>query len=169
MITSDFSLRRVTPGDRDAVWALRTRAIVETCSSHYDAETIRRWSGSNMPQDFAAPVESRDFIVAEADGVLAGFGLLDRQRGEVAAVFVHPEFCGKGIGTRLLRELEDLAWKNGLDRLRLFASLNAVNFYRAAGYRELRQDKYHHRDGFEMDCMLMEKLGIASPEAGRES
>ncbi|WP_339920693.1 N-acetyltransferase family protein [uncultured Flavobacterium sp.] len=60
-------------------------------------------------------------IVAELDGVVAGFGMYSEFRFREAykytvehSVYVHNDFHGKGIGKILLQELIDLAKKQGL-------------------------------------------------------
>ncbi|ETA73123.1 GNAT family N-acetyltransferase [Nitratidesulfovibrio termitidis] len=68
---------------------------------------------------------------------VVGFGAL---RGdEVAYLYAAPQ-APPGTGTALLRELERRAVEQGWPELRLTASLNALDFYKEHGYRELRRD-----------------------------
>ena len=79
-----------------------------------------------------------------------------------AAVFVDPARVGLGIGKRLLAALEQLARRRGIVRLHLFASLNAVPFYRAAGYVALREEAYAHPSGISLASVAMEKVLAAA-------
>lgn len=89
------------------------------------------------------------FVVAEVDGRVAGFGdvtgvdpndydVVAEERadatGEVRAVYVHPDFARRGVGSALLAELERRARDRGFETLVLTASLNAVPFYERRGY-----------------------------------
>ena len=68
-----------------------------------------------------------------------------------------PARAGLGIGKRLLAALEQLARGRGIARLHLSASLNAVPFYRAAGFVALREEAYAHPSGISLASVAMEK------------
>lgn len=153
-----ISLRPSTQGDRGTLWQIRTRAIRETCRSHYNERDLERWYTAEMPDEFGVATESRKYLVVEAEGTVAGFGMLDLERGEVAAVFVRPDFLRRGIGSKLLYGLESSARRRGLGKVTLSSTLNAVDFYLAAGFQALGTGTFRHPDGFELDCVLMEKV-----------
>jgi GNAT superfamily N-acetyltransferase len=97
-------------------------------------------------------------VVAEKDGALAGFAVLDLASGEVDAVFVDPAHQGRGIALDLLRWLEELAQGRGVRRLFLSASLNAVAFYERAGFVRVRDEVYAHRSGIGIASVFMQKM-----------
>jgi len=57
----------------------------------------------------------------------------------------------------LLAAAEDMARATGCARLFLSASLNAVPFYRRAGFITLREALYPHRSGIGIPSVYMEK------------
>jgi GNAT superfamily N-acetyltransferase len=70
----------------------------------------------------------------------AGMALLPGGIGEVKRVFVRPHARGRGIGARLLTELEVLARGHGLHTLRLDTRSDLVEarrLYLRQGYREV--------------------------------
>ena len=101
--------------------------------------------------------ESRELFVAEENDGIVGFGQLNVESGEVEAVYVLPNAERQGVGTRLLRTLEEYAQKHGLTSLHLDASLNAVPFYLSAGYVPVREAKHRLRADVEIACVVMEK------------
>ena len=151
-------LRPALPLDIDALWALRTAAVRISCATHYCTEQITVWSASPVPAGYAGMLAAGGGIVAVRDGVIAGYAMLDLDKHEVDAVFVHPAQGGLGIGKRLLATLEVLAREHGIDRLHLSASMNAVPFYRAAGFVALREEAYAHPSGLMLASMAMEKV-----------
>ncbi len=151
------TLRPALPLDIAALWALRTVAVRVSCATHYAPEQIAAWTASPVPDGYAAMLEAGGGIVALQDGVLAGYAMLDADKQEVDAVFVDPARAGLGIGKRLLAALEQLARQRGMVRLRLSASLNAVPFYRAAGFVALREEAYAHPSGISLASVAMEK------------
>lgn len=152
-----ITLRPALPDDINALWALRTVAVRISCATHYAAEQITVWTASPVPDSYAAMLAAGGGIVAMQNETIAGYAMLDADKQEVDAVFVDPAHAGLGIGKRLLAALEQLARGRGIARLRLSASLNAVPFYRAAGFIPLREEAYAHPSGISLDSVAMEK------------
>lgn len=48
-----MQFRTGTMDDVATLWALRTRCVRETCSSHYPPEVIAPWSASPPPSQYA--------------------------------------------------------------------------------------------------------------------
>lgn len=157
-----MSLRGVELADAVPLWAIRTAAIRVLCAGHYPPADVDAWIRTPMPPRFAEVLVLQRAVVVDdearpaADRALA-FGFLDRDDGEVAAVYVRPDAARRGIGRLLLARLEADAVASGLSRLRLASSLNAVGFYRAAGYVDERADTFRHPGGFELPCVRMVK------------
>ena len=129
-----ITLRPALPLDIDALWALRTVAVRVGCATHYAPQQIAVWTASPVPDSYAAMLVAGGGIVAMHGESIAGYAMLDVDKHEVDAVFVDPARAGLGIGKGLLAALEQLARERGMARLHLSASLNAVPFYRAAGF-----------------------------------
>ncbi|SFX20676.1 Ribosomal protein S18 acetylase RimI [Janthinobacterium lividum] len=152
-----ITLRPALPLDIDALWALRTVAVRVSCATHYAQEQITVWTASPVPPAYAAMLAAGGGIVAMQGEAIAGYAMLDVDKHEVDAVFVDPARAGLGIGKRLLAALEQLARGRGIARLHLSASLNAVPFYRAAGFISLREEAYAHPSGISLASVAMEK------------
>jgi GNAT superfamily N-acetyltransferase len=69
--------------------------------------------------------------VAEYDSEIVGFSIADREEATVFALFILPEFEGRGIGSRLLNLAVDWLGKNGVARAWLTTGPNtkAARFY----------------------------------------
>lgn len=93
------------------------------------------------PADLVPP--NGRFLLARFDGEPAGIGgvrFLDTEAAEVKSMFVSPAHRGRGLGRRLLAELDRIAAAHGCRAVRLDTSAyltEAVALYRAAGYREV--------------------------------
>ena len=151
------TLRPALPADINALWALRTVAVRVSCATHYAPEQIAAWTASPVPPAYGAMLAAGGGIVAMQGAAIAGYAMLDADKQEVDAVFVDPAQAGLGIGKRLLAALEQLARGRGIGRLQLSASLNAVPFYRAAGFVALREEAYAHPSGIRLASVAMEK------------
>ncbi len=140
-----------------ALWALRTRALAHACPGHYAQAVLDVWLPAPAPGSMSHLVAAGSALVAEDAGRVLGYAAVDLARGEVDALFVEPGEHGRGIGALLLTACEDLARAAGGTRLYLSASLNAVPFYRRAGFTSLGEELYAHHSGIGIPSVLMEK------------
>ena len=80
--------------------------------------------------------------LCEVDGQVVGFAMGDRATGELWVIAVLPEYIGRGIGSRLLRAVEQWLAESGCDRLWLTTdvdqALKAYDFYRSHGWQDDR-------------------------------
>jgi len=98
-------------------------------------------------------------VIAEADDRVIGFGGIDTTaREHLRWLYLLPEFQRSGVGSRILSDLERVAWKSGLQSIRLHATPNAVQFYAKRGYTLVPRNQQlgHDHDGVEMIKMRKE-------------
>lgn len=152
------SRRPATQADLSTLWELRTRAVRAGCAAHYPAAVIDIWCAAPAPTSLPLLVQAGGAVVAEEDGRIVGYAVLNLDTGELNAAFVEPSHQGRGIALQLLQQLESMACQRGLSRLFLSASLNAVPFYERAGFLSLREELYPHRCGVDLKSVFMEKL-----------
>jgi putative acetyltransferase len=57
-------------------------------------------------------------------------------------MYVCPDHIRRGVGRKLLHALESVAQESDLTLLHLWASLNAIPFYKSAGYTAQQQISY---------------------------
>lgn len=150
-------IRRGTQEDAPQICKVHTSAIRWICSSAYGERDIDAWVGALAPESYSDPLATRVVLVAEDDGVVVGFGQLHPEAGQIEAVYVAPGQAGRGVGGTILRRLEAEARANGVRRLTLSSTLNAVTFYTGAGYRTVGPGKHRLANGSEIACVQMEK------------
>jgi GNAT superfamily N-acetyltransferase len=63
-------------------------------------------------------------------------GLLDpaTEPAKIRAIFVHPEWARRGLGTLILKHCEDAAQRSGFSRLEMGSTLTGVPLYTLKGY-----------------------------------
>jgi GNAT superfamily N-acetyltransferase len=93
------------------------------------------------PRDLVEP--NGILLMARLDGEPVGLGgvrHLDTEVAEVKSMFVGRAVRGRGVGRRLLEELETIAADHGCRAIRLDTSdylTPAIGLYRSAGYAEV--------------------------------
>ncbi|MGO9803722.1 MAG: GNAT family N-acetyltransferase [Steroidobacteraceae bacterium] len=145
-----MSRERLTRGcDVETAAADPSSPDARRCLEQYFAELAARFSagfdrgrdGAGDLSDLAPPAGC--LLIARLAGEpagCAGLRTLEAGVGEIKRMWVAPGARGRGIGRRLLCELEQLARQRGMHALRLDTneSLNeALQLYRSSGYREI--------------------------------
>jgi GNAT superfamily N-acetyltransferase len=120
-----ITLAPATAADIPAMWAIRTRALRQQSAGHYAADVLARWTSWPAPDSYRRLLAAGGGVLALHEGRLVGYAILDKAGADVDAVFVDPDFGGRGIGKQLLRALEAMLPDAPLH---LYASLNAVPF-----------------------------------------
>ena len=151
------TIRMARTDEIPALRELRNRAAWAGCATCYSHEQLSLWLAGPLPDRFAGLVADGTAFVAQGGDRILGYGALNVGTNEVEAVFVDPTATGRGLGGLLLRKLEDVAGTNALDHLKLSSSLNAVPFYSAAGYKEVRREDYELASGIALASVLMYK------------
>jgi len=127
----------------------------------YNRKTCKAWAkvGRQMRHTLRA---GGTFFVAERGGALIGVAgwTADSREPDCAwprYVFVSPSHARQGIGRKLMTTVERSVNAAGRSRLKLWSSLNAVDFYEALGYRQTKLARWPISGDIEMEHRLMEK------------
>ena len=135
-------LRLAKISDAPEILQTRIAAIRAHASSHYPAAEIEDRCTSRTAETYHAAIEQQTMIVEEVNESVVAFGQLNPETAFIDAVYVSPHQSRQGIGLKILRALEAMAIKHGIKALTLEASLNAVEFYRRAGYAPVVEEEY---------------------------
>ena len=97
-----------------------------------------------QPSDYVPMITTRGRgWVAELEGQIAGFAVADRSRANIWALFVAPEFEGRGFGRALHDAMAEWMFSEGLERVWLGTEpgTRAEQFYRAAGWQYVESER----------------------------
>jgi putative acetyltransferase len=155
-------IRKARLEDCQSIADLHVAAVKGISTTLYTPEEIQAWAVPKNPERYEQIIHTKEFLIADEDGVVLGFGVLDQERAEIEALYVNPNAGRRGIGLELMRKLEERACDLGLSVLHLNASLNAVPFYERAGFVGHERSKYRLATGVEIPCIPMsKKTGLA--------
>lgn len=161
-----LKIRRARQEDCHSIGSVHTAAVSGIRTGVYTPAEIQAWSVPREASSYEESIRDKEFFVAEYDGEIVGFGVLNQKIAEVEAVYVTPKAGGRGIGLDVLRKLEERASDLGLRELRLNASLNAAEFYQKAGYVAQAPSTYRLLTGVEIACVPMLKRMTREGDAG---
>ena len=162
----DVQFREATRADVNRLCEINRAAIETLGAEPYDDRQISAWKSGVDPA--LSPLEDSDthFLVAETDEYVVGFGWMKPEAdeyftvgvtGEITGMYVHPNAARKGIGIRLLDELEQFGRDASINSIGLWASLNAVPFYEKHGYETVTKQALEYDKGIEVPVEEMKK------------
>ncbi|PDT91728.1 GNAT family N-acetyltransferase [Bradyrhizobium sp. Y36] len=136
----ECTIRPAREDDADGISAVILRALRETNARDYTDAIIERIARSFGPETVRQLIGTRTVFVATIDSRVVGTAGLDGS--VVRTVFVAPDIQARGIGKRLMAEVERTARERNIPALTLSSSVTAEAFYARLGFRTVRDSYY---------------------------
>lgn len=139
-------IRKATAEDWDGAMELAFRVFLKYEAEEYGPEGIRNFAQFVTDEDLKKMFLLGEYLlfVAETDDKLVGLISL-RSGNHISLLFVDEKYHRKGIGTRLVKFLQEYMLQNTkYEKMTVFASPYAIPFYHKVGFvdvgMETRQD-----------------------------
>ena len=185
-VPSEFTLRLATEEDIPPLHALIEASVRGLQAEDYTPAQIEGALGTVLGLDTQL-IRDQTYFVAEAlnefgDTRIAGCGgwskrktlfgadrgpgrepeLLDAERdaAKVRAIFVHPDFARRGLGTLILAHVEAAASACGFKHYEMGSTLTGVPLYRLKGYVEIERIAVPLSNGEALPVVKMVKSAI---------
>ena len=154
------TVRRILGKDTNALFGIHREAIAALEGRPYEKHIIDAWERSVTLTAIRNSLETLNVMgfVAECYGLPIGFAVL--QKDMLRALYVHPDWQGMGIGSRLLVRIEAEAARRRVHTVYLTSSLNAYAFYEHRGYRIVEEVLLHLSAELKMKTFEMTKYII---------
>jgi putative acetyltransferase len=124
--------RQATLNDANRLFDLRRQSIIKLAAKGMSIEKTARWAEELTVAGMERKICELEIWVAEVSEKVVSWGAI---RGDqLEGLYTDPQFASQGIGTELLRMLEELMQRRGISAVRAEASSNAEAFYLRRGY-----------------------------------
>jgi len=152
-----MKVREATNEDVHKIVRLFHETVHKVNLGDYTRQQVEAWSPREPdPREWiASRLPNRTTFVADDNGVLAGFGELEPD-GHVDCLYCHHRYQRRGVGSSILRRMEQEALSSGLHRLFTEASITARPFFEAHGFVVLKEQTVL-RHGVQLANFAMEK------------
>ena len=165
-----LSIREAEESDAERLCEIVTCCIRDVYARYYASTHCSELSAVQTLQNYTQMVEEGNVVVAEGvlasdsddlsgdtfgENIVLGFGqlsLISNSEGgspfpsgyhvKVKKLYVDPAAHRRGVGKRLMKEMERIALSVGCDRLGVLSSLYAVSFYQSLGFRDIGEYLY---------------------------
>jgi ribosomal protein S18 acetylase RimI-like enzyme len=119
-----------------------------------DAERLFATCGASP---FGRPSAEGSNVGRDRGGRVVGIGAAVFENLELRACYVAPAASRKGVGSALVKEIEDAAREQRVPRLEVDSSMTAECFYRTVGYEVVERGEHFLGNGQRMACVRMRK------------
>ena len=162
MSDSEIIIAQAQKSDAERMIHLHFDAVHQGAKNFYTQALLDSWSPIPSPRRYewmrdTIMSQSHLVLVAEIKREICGFAICSLSDGFIQALYVDPQFSGRGIGKSLLSSTESHLIRTGIPAATLKSSNNAVNFYKSAGYRVMGPTTQNLGDGTEMNCYEMQR------------
>jgi ribosomal protein S18 acetylase RimI-like enzyme len=149
----DLLIRQATASDAGRIHEIHGASVQALCSDSYGPGVIQGWLHGRTPAGYLRGISNGATFVAELGARTVGF--CEAVPGEILALFVDPQWTGRGIGAALLSHAMGRAAIDA-QRVRLESTLNAVGFYEKLGFCQISPSIVRRND-VDVPVVIMEK------------
>lgn len=141
-MTFIYDMRPLTDQDILKVQELFRSTVLTVNSKDYTKEEVEDWAScGDSIEHWKELLAKNDYIGAlDGQGNIIGFFSMDSD-GHLHSMFVHENWQGCGVATRLLSEVEKMAQKYGVGKIHTEVSITARSFFEEHGYRTMKEQK----------------------------
>jgi len=134
-----MNIRRLKEQDAEAVSGLIITTIRISNIGDYPAEMMEELIKTQTPEHILERASWTHFYVAEEGKEIIGCGAIGPYWGKedessLFSIFVHPDYQGKGIGSAIVKTLEQDEFALRAGRIEIPASITGLPFYQKLGY-----------------------------------
>ncbi len=140
-----MKIRRSTEGDAAELARLHRGTIRHVNSSDYSPAQIKAWAGRTSAAKFRRHHQTQIRFVATEQGKIIGFADFGKD-GSFGGLYVHKDFVGQGVGTKLIKKIEEMGKKRGVKVFEFLSTKTAKHFYERKGYLCLGKKMYRVAD-----------------------
>lgn len=181
MDSINLTSRLAQADDLPALNALMSRAIEQLQQEFLSPEQVCA-SHQVMGLDTQL-VKDQTYFLVEAEGQIVGCGgwswratlfggdssIVTREpapldpvtdAAKIRAMYTHPDFVRRGIGSKILSLCEDAARTAGFAKVEMMATLAGAPLYRACGYTDIEPFEAVSREGVTVPMIKMGKYFI---------
>lgn len=143
-----FAVAPAEVSDAGEIADVLCRSIVEVCGPDYqhNKDLLHSWTANKTPANMLEWMKRRNnrMLVARQvnDAKILGVGLIEivesKKEANILLCYVHPNYLSRGVGTKILQDLESEAIRHGISQINLSSSLTAFNFYLDHGYAAIK-------------------------------
>jgi len=158
MKTSDknISIRKAVSENASEIVAIHRKCVLEINSKFYPNDVIQEWIKPITIQNTKEQFKNSQWTAISIENKIIGFCQFSFNEKSLYQINISPEYQNMNYGRLLYDFVEKQFLKNNISKIYLNSTLNAVDFYKKLGFKELEQIKFK-LDKTSVEMIKMEK------------
>lgn len=152
---SKVKIREFKKSDLSYIKNLIYKTIDVCYRGVYCAEAVQFFKDWHNDEKILKNAKEGYTIILDENSRIVGTGTIVGD--EIMRVFVDPAFQKCGFGKVIMQKLEDAALSNGIEAVKLDASIPSKNFYDSLGYVTLKETFLELENNERLDYYKMQK------------
>ena len=146
--------KKATLQESESIYEMVQTTIKTVYPKYYPKEVVDFFCEHHSLENILRDIENGVVGVLIDNDRMVGTGCY--QNNHITRVYVLPEFQGRGYGSFIMEQLEDIIAVE-YDKVFLDASLPACHLYEKRGYQTIRHDRWDVENGVVLVYEIMEK------------
>ena len=146
--------KKATLQESESIYEMVQTTIKTVYPKYYPKEVVDFFCEHHSLENILRDIENGVVGVLIDNDRMVGTGCY--QDNHITRVYVLPEFQGRGYGSFIMEQLEDIIAVE-YDKVFLDASLPASHLYEKRGYQTIRHDRWDVENGVVLVYEIMEK------------
>ena len=157
----NYTTRMYEPSDAKALANIYYHTIHNVNIRDYSEEQVNAWAPSSSLElkKWKEKWEKIVPIVALSNNQIVGFTEFE-PNGHIDCFYVHHEFQSKGIGSILMKAIEDKVKQENITRIYAEVSITAKPFFEKKGFKVIKEQRVSIKK-VRLTNFLMEKINCA--------
>jgi putative acetyltransferase len=158
----DINIRLAKPPDLETIIDIQTQSLSRL------PDRFRKYDRRQIESLIVGQADARRSYILEETILIAdnsdrrSIGFIAFARPLIVGLFVRPDFMNRGVGGRLLKELELLAIDKNIKNVEVMSSMESIYFYKQNGYQFDRDTGFFSTGDIWIPCKLLKKELIPS-------
>jgi N-acetylglutamate synthase-like GNAT family acetyltransferase len=129
-------IRKANKKDVENIITVIKESVLGTHQELYPKRDIEETLNNYTKEKVLKYIKESDYFVVEDNGEIIGCVLV--KENKMRSLYVLPSHMGKGLGKKLVLKAEDCVREKEYEKIWLWASLVAHDFYKHMGYKDIK-------------------------------
>lgn len=138
----NLKIREVNEKDVSTIVEIHRACISQTNAKVYPKNVICEWLQHVSEKNVLDQLSTTGWLLLIKGNRVIGFCQYDLKGSELYQIQISPDYQGKGYGKYFYEFVENDFMKNNKSSISLFATLNAVDFYKSVGFKQIKNVQF---------------------------
>lgn len=137
-----LNIRKANKKDISTIVRVHKECVSQTNAKAYLGTVIKEWLKQISEQNVLDQLGTTTWLILAKESKIIGFSQYDLKKEELYQIQILPEYQKSEYGKYFYDFIEEDFIKNKKSKITLFATLNAVPFYKSVGFNRIKTVKF---------------------------